>query len=267
MPLLSGLKLSTYDMSHFLRKKRNTYNFSHFCDHRPPSVLPPCHQAFELIRSAATFVRRKWAEAAIQPSHKLTYRRDGHKLGGEHWADIPNAEFFRKGHDVNITPLGNQSEYFFAASGRRNHHHAERRIGKIAPGMGDALAEGDSCARCGVKGFVAARDVCRAFQNNEMLVLILMNVRRRAVTRVRDDLKRPNMRRSCPRRIYGLSNALPASFVTIHSCFHDCSIELRVLLLVSPHLLAYFSYLVSLLLLTLIIPLSICLGELASTLD
>jgi hypothetical protein len=54
--------------------------------------------------------------------------------------------------------------------------------------MGDALAEGDSCARCGVKGFVAARDVCRAFQNNEMLVLILMKVRRRAVTRVRDDL-------------------------------------------------------------------------------
>jgi len=50
--------------------------------------------------------------------------------------------------------------------------------------MGDAFAEGDSCARCGVKGFVVVRDVCRAFQNNEMLVLILMNVHGRAVTRI-----------------------------------------------------------------------------------
>jgi hypothetical protein len=53
--------------------------------------------------------------------------------------------------------------------------------------MGDAFAEGDSCARWGIKGFVAVRDACRALQNNDMLVLILMNVHRRAVTRVRDD--------------------------------------------------------------------------------
>jgi hypothetical protein len=103
-------------------------------------------------------------------------------------ADILNPEFLRKGHDVDITPLGNQSEYFFDASGRSNHYHAERRIGKIAPGMGDALAEGDSRTRCGVKGIVAARDACRTFQSNEMLTLILMNVRGRAVTSVRDDL-------------------------------------------------------------------------------
>jgi len=24
---------------------------------------------------------------------QLTYRRGGHKLGGQHWADIPDAEF------------------------------------------------------------------------------------------------------------------------------------------------------------------------------
>ena len=118
----------------------------------------------------------------------MNHSQGGHKLGGQHWADIPNAEFLRKGHDVNITPIGNQSEYFFDASGRTDHHHAEWRIGKIAPRMGDALAEGEGCAGCGVKGFLAARDVCRASENNEMLILILMNVRRRAVTRVRDDL-------------------------------------------------------------------------------
>ena len=56
-------------------------------------------------------------------------------FSGQHWADITNPEFFRKGHDVDITFLGNQSEYFFDASGRSNHHHAERRTGKIAPGM------------------------------------------------------------------------------------------------------------------------------------
>lgn len=32
------------------------------------------------------------------------------------------------------------------------------------------------------------RDVCGALQNNEVLVLILMNVQRRTVTSVRDDL-------------------------------------------------------------------------------
>ena len=110
------------------------------------------------------------------------------ELGGQHWADIPNPESLRKGLDVDITSLGNQWEYFFDASGRSNHHHAERRTGKIAPGMGDALAEGDSRTRCGVKGFVAARDACRAFQNNEMLILNLMEVHGRAVTSVRDDL-------------------------------------------------------------------------------
>jgi len=120
---------------------------------------------------------------------QLTYRQGGHKLGGQRWPEIPNTEFLRKGHDVtNITPLGYESEYFFATSRRNNHHHAKRRIGRIAPGMGDALAEGDGCACGGVKGLVAARDACRAFQSNEMLVLILMNVDGRAVTRVRDDL-------------------------------------------------------------------------------
>jgi hypothetical protein len=118
----------------------------------------------------------------------LCASNDGQELGGQHWADIPNAEFLRKGHDVNITPLGNQSEYFFDASGRTDHHHAEWRIRKIAPRMGDALAEGDGRAGCGVKGFVAARDACRASENNEMLVLILMNVYGRAVTMLRDDL-------------------------------------------------------------------------------
>jgi hypothetical protein len=38
--------------------------------------------------------------------------------------------------------------------------------------MWDTLAEGDGCAGCGVKGFVAVRDACRAFQNDEILVLI-----------------------------------------------------------------------------------------------
>ena len=114
--------------------------------------------------------------------------KDGQELGGQHWADIPNPESLRKGLDVDITSLGNQWEYFFDASGRSNHHHAERRTGKIAPGMGDALAEGDSSTRCGVKGLVAARDACRAFQNNEMLILNLMEVHGRAVTSVRDDL-------------------------------------------------------------------------------
>ena len=118
----------------------------------------------------------------------LCASNDGQELGGQHWADIPNPESLRKGLDVDITSLGNQWEYFFDASGRSNHHHAERRTGKIAPGMGDALAEGDSRTRCGVKGFVAGRDACRAFQNNEMLILILMNVHGRAVTSVRDDL-------------------------------------------------------------------------------
>jgi len=33
--------------------------------------------------------------------------------------------------------------------------------------MGDTLAEGDSRARFGVKGFVAARNARRAFQNND----------------------------------------------------------------------------------------------------
>ena len=91
----------------------------------------------------------------------LCASNDGQKLGGQHWGDITNPEFLRKGLDIDITPLGNQWEYFFDASGRSNHHHAERRPGKIAPGMGDVLAEGDSRTRWGVKGLVAARDACR----------------------------------------------------------------------------------------------------------
>jgi hypothetical protein len=42
--------------------------------------------------------------------------------------------------------------------------------------MGYALGGGDSCACCGVKGPIASRAACRAFQINEILVLILMNV-------------------------------------------------------------------------------------------
>jgi hypothetical protein len=43
-------------------------------------TLPISNKNTRIARpeSAAAFVRRKWAEAAIQPSHKLTYRRDGH---------------------------------------------------------------------------------------------------------------------------------------------------------------------------------------------
>ena len=41
--------------------------------------------------------------------------------------------------------------------------------------MRDAFVEGDRCASCHIKGFVVERDASRAFQNNEMLVLILMN--------------------------------------------------------------------------------------------
>ena len=99
--------------------------------------------------------------------HGFSASNDGQELGGQHWADITNPEFLRKDIDVDITPLGDQWEYFFDASGRSNHHHAERRTGKVAPGMGDALAEGDSRPRCGVKGLAAARDACCAFQNNE----------------------------------------------------------------------------------------------------
>jgi hypothetical protein len=104
------------------------------------------------------------------------------KLGEQHRADITNPELLRKRHDVDIIPLCNQWEYFFDACWRSNHHHVERGTGKIAPGMGNALAEGDGRTRCGVKGFVAARDACRAFENNEMLILNLMNVHGRAVT-------------------------------------------------------------------------------------
>jgi hypothetical protein len=73
------------------------------------------------------------------------------KLGEQHRADITNPELLRKRHDVDIIPLCNQWEYPFNACWRSNHHHVERGTGKIAPGMGNALAEGDGRTRCGVK--------------------------------------------------------------------------------------------------------------------
>jgi hypothetical protein len=51
-----------------------------------------------------------------------------------------------------------------------------------AEGMGDA------CAGCGVKCFIAVRDTCRAFHNQEMLIFILVNRYGRAVTAACDDL-------------------------------------------------------------------------------
>jgi hypothetical protein len=47
---------------------------------------------------------------------------------------------------------------------------------------------GDACAGCGVKCFIAVRDTCRAFHNQEMLIFILLNRYGRAVTGVCDDL-------------------------------------------------------------------------------
>jgi hypothetical protein len=54
--------------------------------------------------------------------------------------------------------------------------------------MGNILGETDSGADSGVKCFVTARDTRRTFQDEKVLILILMDVHRRAVTGAGDDL-------------------------------------------------------------------------------
>jgi hypothetical protein len=42
------------------------------------------------------------------PATALCALNNRQKLRGQHWADITNPEFLRKGLDVDITPFGNQ---------------------------------------------------------------------------------------------------------------------------------------------------------------
>jgi hypothetical protein len=52
----------------------------------------------------------------------------------------------------------------------------------------DTPAEANDFASCGVKRFVPVCDARRAVQNREMLIFVLVNVYRRAVASLRDDL-------------------------------------------------------------------------------
>ena len=54
--------------------------------------------------------------------------------------------------------------------------------------MGNILIENDSGAGCDIEYLVAARDTCRTFNDENVLILVLMDVHRRAVTRAGDDL-------------------------------------------------------------------------------
>jgi hypothetical protein len=55
--------------------------------------------------------------------------------------------------------------------------------------MVNTLTNGNVCAGWSVYRFVSIHEVSRAFQNDEVFILILMNVHGRAVLPVGDDLK------------------------------------------------------------------------------
>jgi hypothetical protein len=113
--------------------------------------------------------------------------QSGYKLTRAVSGRYANTELFREGHDVNVIAwrsigvlLRSLQAKQLPPCGAENWKDCSKR--------GDAFAESDRCAGIGVKGFVAVHDPCRPFQNEDMLVLILMNVHRRAVTSIRDDL-------------------------------------------------------------------------------
>ena len=73
--------------------------------------------------------------------------------------------------------------------GVKSKKHPEGRIGKIAPGVGGTLLDGNVGAGCGIYRFVAVGEVHGALQNNEVFVRILANVHRRAVPMLRGEIK------------------------------------------------------------------------------
>src|SRR5260370_24373560 len=110
------------------------------------------------------------------------------ELGGEHRrADDLNEQSFCDGLQVRLAPLCDHAECLFTAPRRSDCQHSERRIKRIAPGVGDISARGDRCAGGGVKSFIAVEEACRALQNDKMLILVAMNVYGCAVTRLRYD--------------------------------------------------------------------------------
>src|SRR5260370_37359396 len=59
---------------------------------------------------------------------------------------------------------------------------------RITPGMRHAPLDGNACAGGRVPSPVADRDVERAFQHDEMLLLLAVDVQRHAVVRIGHDL-------------------------------------------------------------------------------
>ena len=105
------------------------------------------------------------------------------------WAYYPGPKLLQDGCEtVEVSAPCGLPEQPIDSSGGEKHQHPKRSFGKIAPGVRCASAHGEGPAGCEVDPFTSIRKVPSTFQNNEMLVFILVNVHGRSVSIVGDDL-------------------------------------------------------------------------------
>jgi hypothetical protein len=119
-------------------------------------------------------------------------RTDRVNIVSQRWADNEAAKSVCKGCYLIIVtafPGCDLPEQFLNMPGRKNHQHSNGHFRQIAPGMRIALAHGNCRTRRNVQSYIANDDVQRPLQDKEMLILVVVNVHRHAIARIRDYLK------------------------------------------------------------------------------
>jgi hypothetical protein len=91
----------------------------------------------------------------------------------QRWTDDETAKFVRESGNIGIAlPGGDFLEHSLDMPGRENDQHSKRLVRKIAPGVRNTPADSDCGAGPGVQYCVAVGHVQRAFQTDEMLILV-----------------------------------------------------------------------------------------------
>src|ERR1700742_4012455 len=95
----------------------------------------------------------------------------------------------RKGFHVIDLLRGDRPKHRFNTSGRKDHNKADDRIGQIAPGMGNALANADRSTSWEVLRLASNSYLKRAFNNDEVFLFMVMGVERHAYSWRRFDFQ------------------------------------------------------------------------------
>src|SRR5262249_16574592 len=75
------------------------------------------------------------------------------------WANYKTAKLVKNGPNVIHIPTRDLSKHPFNAPRGKNYRHSERGVQQIAPGVRNALFNGDCCARWSIQGLVSIGDM------------------------------------------------------------------------------------------------------------